>query len=119
MNYHEKRNHSGRRRGVAALSADAGRQQAASAGLRQADDLLSADHADAGRHPRDLHHLHAARPAALRALLGDGSQWGIALHLPRAARAQGDRPGVPDRRGFHRRRAGRADPGRQHLLRPL
>ena len=29
-----------------------GRQQAAGAGLRQADDLLPADHADAGRHPR-------------------------------------------------------------------
>ena len=40
------------------------RSQAAAAGLRQADDLLSADDADAGGHPRDPGHLDAAGPAA-------------------------------------------------------
>ena len=39
--------------------------QAAAAGLRQADDLLSAVDADAGRHPRDPDHHHAGRPGAV------------------------------------------------------
>ena len=57
---------------------DAGDVQAAAAGLRQADDLLSAVDADAGRHPRHPDHLDAARHAAAsRRLLGDGSQWGM------------------------------------------
>ena len=51
----------GRRLGHAALPDDAGDQQAAAAGLRQADDLLPARDADAGRHPRDPDHHHAAR----------------------------------------------------------
>ena len=54
--------HSRRRLRHAALSGDAGRQQAAAAGLRQADDLLPADDADAGRHPRHPGH-HDARPS--------------------------------------------------------
>ena len=51
--------HPRRRLRHAAVSADAGRQQAAAAGLRQADDLLPAVDADAGRHPRHPAHLHA------------------------------------------------------------
>ena len=43
--------------------------------LRQADDLLSAWRADAGRHPRDPDHLDArAICRAFEALLGDGSE---------------------------------------------
>ena len=41
-------------------------QQAAAAGLRQADDLLPAVDADAGRHPRDPDHHHAARSGPVR-----------------------------------------------------
>ena len=44
-----------------------GGQQAADAGLRQADDLLPAVDADAGRDPRHPGHHHAARGGAVRA----------------------------------------------------
>lgn len=47
--------------------------------LRQADDLLSADHVNVGRNPRNPHHLHAAPHASLPGIAGDGSQWGISL----------------------------------------
>ena len=53
--------HPRRRLRHAPPSDDAGGQQAAAAGLRQADDLLPARHADAGGHPRDPDHHHAAR----------------------------------------------------------
>ena len=46
------------------------RQQAAPAGLRQADDLLPAVDADAGGHPRHPAHLDAGGHAALRAAAG-------------------------------------------------
>ena len=55
--------HPGRRVGHAALSGDARRLQAAAAGLRQADDLLPAEHADARGHPRDPRDHDAARRA--------------------------------------------------------
>jgi dTDP-glucose 4,6-dehydratase len=42
-----------------------GHQQATAAGVRQADDLLPAQHPDAGGHPRHPGHQHAARHAAL------------------------------------------------------
>ena len=42
-------------------------QQAAAAGLRQADDLLPAQRADAGGHPRRADHQHAARAGAVPA----------------------------------------------------
>jgi dTDP-4-dehydrorhamnose reductase len=45
---------------------DPGGQQAAAAGLRQADDLLSAVHPDDGGDRRHPDHLHAARHPALR-----------------------------------------------------
>ena len=41
--------------------------EAAAAGLRQADDLLSADDADAGGHPRDPDHHDAAGPGRVQA----------------------------------------------------
>ena len=51
----------GRRERHPAAPDHAGRVQAAAAGLRQADGLLPALGADAGRHPGDPDHLHAAR----------------------------------------------------------
>ena len=59
--------HPGRRLGHAALSADARGVEAAPADLRQADDLLPAVDADAGRDPRHPGHHHARRRAAFRA----------------------------------------------------
>ena len=59
--------HSCRRRRHAALSGDARRLQATAAGLRQADDLLSAVDADARRHSRHSDHHHAAGSAAVSA----------------------------------------------------
>ena len=73
--------------------------QAAAAGLRQADDLLPAVDADAGRHPRHPDHLHAAGHAALRAAARRRRAVGHATSLRRAAAAR--RPGA----GLHHRRA--------------
>ena len=56
-----------RRQRHAAAPDHAGRLQAAAAGLRQADDLLPAVGAHAGRHPGDADHLDADRPAAVPA----------------------------------------------------
>ena len=58
-------NHPGRRIGHPAASDDARHLEAADADLRQADDLLSAVDADAGRDPRNPRHLHPARHAGL------------------------------------------------------
>ena len=60
-----ERYHSCRRCRHPALPADHGHQQTAAAGLRQADDLLSSVHADAGRHSGHPDHLHPDRYAAL------------------------------------------------------
>ena len=66
-----------------------GDQQAAGAGLRQADDLLPALHADAGRDPRHPGDHHARTSAEqFERLLGDGSQFGINLTYAAAARAR-------------------------------
>ena len=62
--------HPRRRLRHAAVSGDPVGQQAAAAGLRQADDLLPAVDADAGGHPRHPGHLHAAGPARVRAAAG-------------------------------------------------
>ena len=61
---------SGRRHRHAPVSGDPGDQQATAADLRQADDLLSAQHPDAGGHPRHPDHHHAARPTAVPAASG-------------------------------------------------
>src|SRR5271170_2603413 len=58
-------NHSRRRLRHAALSGDACCLEAATAGLRQADDLLPSEHADAGGDSRHPDHLDAAGYAAL------------------------------------------------------
>ena len=65
----------------------------------------------------DPDHLHAARSAPYRELLGDGSDLGIALSLCRAAEARRHRAGVHHRRDVSRRVGLLPDPRRQHLLR--
>jgi hypothetical protein len=65
-----QRHHPGRRLRHPPAPGHAGHQQAAAAGVRQADGLLPAQHADAGRHPRHPGHQHAAGHAALRAAAG-------------------------------------------------
>ena len=57
--------HPRRRLGHAAAPGHARAQQAAAAGLRQADGVLPAEHADARRHPRHPPDQHAAGHAAL------------------------------------------------------
>ena len=111
--------HSRRRLRHAALSGDARGQQAAAAGLRQADDLLSAVDADAGRHPRDPDHLHAATTCDnFRRLLGDGADVG-----PRRSPTPCSRSPDGLAQAFiigarvRRRRPRRAGARRQHLLR--
>jgi hypothetical protein len=50
--------------------------EAAAAGVRQADDLLPAVHADARRHPRHPADLDTGGHAALPGAAGDGAKWG-------------------------------------------
>ena len=61
-----QRHHPRRRLRHPPAPGDARAQQAAAAGVRQADGLLPAEHADAGRHPRHPADQHAAGHAALR-----------------------------------------------------
>ena len=91
----------------AAASDDAGRLQAAAADLRQADDLLSADDADARRHPRNPGHLDAAGSAAVPAAARRRRAMGPRADLRRAAAARRPRAGLHHRRGFRRRPSGR------------
>ena len=97
---------------------NAGRQQATAAGVRQADDLLSAVDPDAGRHPRDPADLHAAGHLPLRASPGRWPPLGHRYPISRATAA--GRPGAGLHLGprFHRRRPRGPGAGRQHLLRP-
>ena len=54
--------------------------EAVVAGLRQADDLLSSQHADAGWHPGHPHHLDTARYSAVSSnFLAMESRWGLNL----------------------------------------
>ena len=110
------RHHPGRRFRHAAVSADPGRQQAAAAGLRQADDLLPAVDADARRHPRGAGHQHAARAGLFQKLLGDGSQWGI-TSATRCSRVRTAWRRRSSSAASSSRRAELPDPRRQHLLR--
>ena len=72
--------HPGRRVGHAALPGDARRLQAAAAGLRQADDLLPAEHADARGHPRDPGDHDAARRARpSSSCSATAPHWGLEL----------------------------------------
>ena len=83
-----QRHHSRRRLRHAAVSGHHRGVQAAAADLRQADDLLSAVHADAGRHPRHPDHLDAAGYAALRAAAGRRQPVGAESQLCRAAQSR-------------------------------
>ena len=62
------------------------RVQAAAAGVRQADDLLPAVDADAGRHPRHPAHLDARGHAALRAASGRRQRAGASASPTRCSR---------------------------------
>ena len=102
---HAQGHHPRRRLRHAAVSGDAGRLQAAAAGLRQADDLLPAVDADARGHPRHpADHLDAAGHAALRAAARRRQQWGLDIAYavqPSPGRA---RAGVHHRPRLRRRR---------------
>ena len=95
-------------------------QQAAAAGLRQADDLLPAVDADAGGHPRHPDHHHAARPAARSSgCSATASQLGHRSALRRCSRRRtGWRRRSSSARDFVGARPGCAGARRQHLLRP-
>ena len=86
--------HAGRRLGHAALPADPRDLQAAAADLRQADGLLSAVGADAGRHPRHPGDHHADRRAALPRAARRWQPMGHRAVLRRAAAARRARPGI-------------------------
>ena len=94
-------------------------QQAAAAGLRQADDLLPAVDADAGGHPRHPAHLHAAGHAALPAAAGRRQALGHqSVATPCSPRPRASPQAFLIGAEFIGERPVRADPRRQHLLRP-
>ena len=111
------RNHSGRRHGVATAPDHPGHQQAAGAGLRQADDLLPALHADARGDPGRPDHHHPARGRGLPPTAGRRLAVRHQHHLRGAAEPRRAGAGVHHRRRPHRRRHRRARARRQHLLR--
>src|SRR5712692_10391734 len=65
-------NHIGGRNRLTALSADASDEQASAAGVRQADDLLSAANAGGGRNPR---HLDCHGRQQRRGIFAAAPQW--------------------------------------------
>ena len=98
-----KRHHSCRRIGNAALSRHPRGVEAASAGVQQADDLLPAEHADAGGYPRDPGDLDAAGYRPVRGTAGRRAALGPGYQLRGAAESRWPGAGVPNRAGFHRR----------------
>ena len=101
----------------AAVPDDPGGEQTASAGLRQADDLLSLVGADAGRHPGHPADLDAAGHRRLPAAAGRRQPPGHLDPLRRPTQARGHCPGLAHRPRVHRRRSRGDDSGRQHFLR--
>ena len=100
-----------------ALPDHAGDLEADHAGVRQADDLLPAVHADDGGDPGDPAHHHAAGPGAVPAAAGRRLAVGLPLRVRRPGGAARPRRRVHHRRGLHRRGPRGDDPRRQHLLR--
>ena len=115
---HPQRHHPRRRRRHPAASGHPVGLQATAADLRQADDLLPADHADAGRHPRHPDHLHPAGHPALRATARRWLALGNQPAIRRPAQPGRPRPGLHHRRRLHRQRQLCPRARRQHLLRP-
>ena len=92
--------HPGRRLGHPAAPDHPGHQQAADAGLRQADDLLPAVDADPRRHPRHPRDHHPARRGAVPSgCSATARQFGISISY--AVQPQPGRAGP----GVHHRRA--------------
>src|SRR5690606_22379411 len=101
----------------ASASAHPGREQAAHARVRQADDLLPAEHPHGGGHTRDPHHQHPARPAPLPQAPGRRHKPGLCVQLCRAGRAQRAGTGLCHRARVRGQRQRGAHSRRQHLLR--
>ena len=96
-----------------------GGQQAAAAHLRQADDLLPAVDAHARRHPGHPADLDARRHRRLRAAAGRRRSSSASRSPTPSSRSPAAWPRrSSSAREFVGRRPRRADPGRQHLLRP-
>ena len=105
------------RRGHPAASDNAGDQQAAPADLRQADDLLPAQRADARGNPRGADHQHPAGAVLLQEAARRRQPMGHAVRVRGAVATGGSAPGPHDR---GRLPAGRAELPRargQYLLR--
>ena len=100
-----------------ALSADKGSFQAAAPGLRQAHDLLSPVHADAGRHPGYSDYFHPHRHPPVSGSAGRRQPLRHPSVLRRAALSGWACPGISDWRRLYRGRALRHDSGRQYFLR--
>ena len=100
-----------------AAPVDPQHQQAAAAGLQQADDLLPAVLADAGGDPRRADHHDAAGSGELRAAARGRARLRRVDHLRRAAEPRWPRPGVHHRPRVRGRQPRRAGARRQHLLR--
>ena len=114
---HSERNHPRRRGGHAPVSGDERGEQAASARLRQADDLLPVERSDAGGDPGHPGHHRAAARLGLPAAAGRRQSVGPRVAPCDPAKPRRAGPGIPDRRGVHRRRRLRTCTRRQHLPR--